>query len=1550
MQKPPKRNANKNSKRPVPANAPSAIAKSAPLAGTSLPLFLVGIGASAGGLEALRPLIEKLRPNGKVSYIVAQHLAPQQTSLLTQLLSTTAGITVQTGTDGLPLQADTLYVTPPNHDVYVKDGYLGLRLSTSAHGPIPSIDTLFCSLANEWSDHAVGVLLSGSGRDGSHGSRAISAASGRVLVQIPEQALQASMPQAAINLGVVDLQLDIDAMAEYLNALGEVSHYPVQLQSSFPLQNESLEQPRTPMQHLLEMVFKLTNIDFSQYKEATLRRQIDRRISALRLDSLDAYVRYLTLHGEEILTLQKSFLISVTAFFRDQDSFNILEVAARNLLEDKGRGDTLRVWVPGCATGEEAYSIAMLLAEVIGSRLHELDLRVFATDVDALAIDVARAGLYSEALLENVNASLRERYFQQEGRAFRVSKKIRELCVFARHDIMRDPPFLRMDLISCRNLLIYIRPELQEQLFNKFHYALNPQGYLLLGKSESTSSAANLFSAVDSKNKLYSRKAVPTPHTKHMTGGSLHQELAIRRPKLLPGQMGTKLDRVRDVLLRQYAPASVLVSRTLQPLQFYGNIKRYLQIPENSVDFTLVSMCLPELRADLHTLVYRASQEGLNDCLGRPVHTRIGEDQVVVRVAMRKITLDEHSEESAILVSFEEQPDKQPPPCEKNPAKPTEHADAEVLELRQELAGVREHLQAVIEELETTNEELQLLNEELQSSTEELQASNEELETTNEEMQATNEELTAVNDELEEKSVTLTSLNETLNNLQSSIQIAIIVVDRQQRVTRFNPLAVRVFGLMPSDLGQSIVNVPCYLNLPALQQLLVEVMEKSTTITRRSQRDDFHYLMQISPYLSDNGQCEGAVLTFSDISELHRNETLVRLITDALPPLISYVGPEGRYRFVNRSYQRWMGHEEGDYIGRTMREVVGDEIWLVIQPYVEQVLKGKQVQFEYEIPHPASEVVWVSVIYIPDIDTTGRVNGFVAMVHDITALKRTELELRISAAAFDTQEGIYITDASGVILRINQAFTDISGYTAAEIVGKRPEIWKSGYHNGDFYASMWTQLLRDGRWQGEIWNRRKSGEVFPQLLNITAVKDAHATATHYVATFQDISKRKESENQIKNLAFYDPLTQLPNRRLLLDRLQQALVLSHRTRHYGALLFIDLDNFKTLNDTLGHDTGDLLLIEVGKRIKNSIREDDTVARFGGDEFLVMLEMLDEHPQEAAIQAEAVSAKILGKLNRPFQMGNHEYFSTPSIGITLFRDLSDSTDELLKRADLAMYKAKASGRNAMRFFDPTMQAEVDARVAVESALRQAIVRKEFELYYQFIVDDQGHPIGVEALARWNHPVRGLLSPLFFIPVAEESSLIIALGQHLLESACRQLVAWQDHPLTRHLTIAVNVSARQFRQQDFESEVKRALRESGALPHLLKLELTESMLVHDIDAVVNKMTGLKSLGVSFSLDDFGTGYSSLSYLKRLPFDQLKIDRSFVADVLSDENDAAICRAVIALGKSLSVKVLAEGIETLEQWDLLRKTGCDEAQGFYFCRPMPADEVQPWLQHQAK
>jgi diguanylate cyclase (GGDEF)-like protein/PAS domain S-box-containing protein len=566
-----------------------------------------------------------------------------------------------------------------------------------------------------------------------------------------------------------------------------------------------------------------------------------------------------------------------------------------------------------------------------------------------------------------------------------------------------------------------------------------------------------------------------------------------------------------------------------------------------------------------------------------------------------------------------------------------------------------------------------------------------------------------------------------------------------------------------------------------------------------------------------------------------------------------------------------------------------------------------------------------------------------AINHFVTERKEASEAQRIAATAFNSQQGMLITDARRVILRVNTAFSQITGYSAEDAIGNTPRILQSNRHDRAFYDAMATTLETEGSWIGEIWSRRKNGEEYPEWLSISAVKDDAGHTTHFVAIFSDITERVDALVQIDTLAFYDPLTHLPNRRLLLDRLEQALHASTRHARKSALLFVDLDNFKTINDTLGHHQGDQLLVQVAQRLKTCIRDGDTLARLGSDEFVVMLEDLSEDDIEAATQSETVGGNILSAFHQDFALDQGTHHSTPSIGITLFGGAAlEGSDQPLKRAELAMFKAKAAGRNTLRFFDTGMQAEVSTRAALEADLREAITSQQFLLHYQPQVVGAGRVTGVEALVRWQHPQRGMVSPMEFIPLAEETGLILPIGQWVLETACAQLAAWASEPAMAHLTMAVNVSARQFRQTDFVNSVRASLARTHATPRLLKLELTESMLVDDIEAVIAKMGELKAHGVTFSLDDFGTGYSSLAYLKRLPLDQLKIDQGFVRNIVSDANDAAIARMVVALADSMGLSVIAEGVELQAQADFLAHQGCHAYQGYLFSKPLTLEALE--------
>lgn len=560
-------------------------------------------------------------------------------------------------------------------------------------------------------------------------------------------------------------------------------------------------------------------------------------------------------------------------------------------------------------------------------------------------------------------------------------------------------------------------------------------------------------------------------------------------------------------------------------------------------------------------------------------------------------------------------------------------------------------------------------------------------------------------------------------------------------------------------------------------------------------------------------------------------------------------------------------------------------------------------------------------------------------------LKQKESDLQLAAVAFETQEAILITDQDEKIISVNKSFSDITGFSPDDVLGKTPRILSSNRHDQHFYKAMWDDIMLMGGWSGEIWNKRKNGEVFPEYQTITAIKNEHGQITHYLSTFSDITQRKLNEEQIHQLAFFDPLTDLANRRLLEDHIKQALASSARNQHYCALLFIDLDHFKNLNDTLGHKIGDDLLKQVAKRLLECVREGDTVARPGGDEFIILLENLSRDKTVAARECQKVGEKLLLAFSHPFALSDGQFIMTASIGINLFIDHYETVDELMKRSDLAMYKAKEEGRNTLRFFDSSMQIAASKRIEIEGNLRRALEEDQFELYYQPKFNQQQKLQGYEALIRWNHPTEGMISPADFIPISEETGLILPMGHWVIEQACQRLAEWQNQEDKQHLTLAVNISAFQFRHNTFIDQVLELLKRYSIDAHKLEFEITESMLMNDIQVSIQKMSKLNRFGITFSLDDFGTGYSSLSYLKNLPLSCLKVDQSFVRDMLIDPNDAAIVETVIALAKTLGLQVVAEGVETQEQAEKLLALGCDLFQGYYYGKPQPLKTLEDTL-----
>ncbi|GGC93861.1 hypothetical protein GCM10011382_25340 [Vreelandella lutescens] len=683
---------------------------------------------------------------------------------------------------------------------------------------------------------------------------------------------------------------------------------------------------------------------------------------------------------------------------------------------------------------------------------------------------------------------------------------------------------------------------------------------------------------------------------------------------------------------------------------------------------------------------------------------------------------------------------------------------------------------------------------------------------------------------------------------------------------------------------------------------------------------------------------------------LQSREAQMEALVNSLQDLIFVFDSQGRFTYIHAIQKDKLLLDSEKVLGRHYREVLPAEISTSFDAIFSQVqASGQVVTFEYPLLL-SGERRYFHATLSPLSNTAERFEGVLSVTRDITDAKQAEVELQIAAAAFQAHLGIMVTDARGNILKVNDTFKRITGYSDDEVVGKNPRMFSSGHHNAAFYRRLWKRVVANGSWEGEIWNQRKNGELFPEWLTISAVYGAEGELTHYVATMSDISERKAAEQEIHQLAFYDPLTGFANRRLFMDRVGSALKELNRHQRCGALLLIDIDNFNHVNDTLGYHAGDQLLQGVALRFGQMLRDTDTLARLGSDEFAVLIEGVDGSPRQTQRLAEHIARKLLAALDEPVHIGEESAVVTASVGVTIISDSQRSADDYLQQVDMALSQAKGSGRQALRFFDPSMQAALHAKVKLEAELRQALENQQWRLHYQPQVDRHGSFTGVEALLRWEHPERGLVSPAEFIPLLESTGLINDVGEWVLEEACQQLARWVYSPQLSQLTISVNISPLQFRETDFLTRVEQVFHHTQAPLAQLKLEVTESLFVEARDDARDKMLSLKALGVRFSLDDFGTGYSSLAYLAQLPLDQLKIDQSFVQQVLESKANAAIVESTIALAKSLNLDIIAEGVETEAQQAWLMAHGCHAFQGYLFGRPVSVSDIEAAVSAQSR
>ena len=775
-------------------------------------------------------------------------------------------------------------------------------------------------------------------------------------------------------------------------------------------------------------------------------------------------------------------------------------------------------------------------------------------------------------------------------------------------------------------------------------------------------------------------------------------------------------------------------------------------------------------------------------------------------------------------------------------------------------------------------------------------------------------------------------------------------IDLQRRFIEVNDTLCSLFGYAREEwIGRTPLD---FITAESRAELIVQMQRIDTTdrrryqlVARRRDGSTFPILLNNATHRNELGEVVGSFGFITDLTPIFEaqraiaeSERELRGILDELQDTYYRTDETGSIVRASRSVEQLLGYTVEELQGRKLADLYcspADRADFVARM---RANGGHIVGGESRLRHKDGHEIWVRTNAHFIHDAAGNVVGVEGTTRDNTAQRRAEEELRLAAKVFESSgEAIMIADAGGRIISVNQAFSKVTGYAAAEVVGRNARLLASGRHDGEFFGEMWRSVLETGYWNGEIWNRRRNGEIFPEWLGISSVRDADGKVTHFVGIFSDISERKAAEAKIAFLAHHDPLTGLPNRLLLKDRMQQAMAHAERAGRKVALLFVDLDRFKAVNDSFGHPAGDALLRDAAQRLRACVRDSDTISRHGGDEFLLVLSDL----QSSEVPAQ-IAGKIMATLSEPFQIEAHDATISASVGIALYPEDGAGFDELLKKADTAMYHAKEAGRNTYRFHTERMNADAQERLDLHGRLRRGLERAEFLLHYQPLIDLRtGDIVGGEALLRWQSPGHGLIAPGNFIPAAEHSGLIVPLGEWVLQEACAELALWHAQGC-RQLSMAVNISAIQFRRGDVEETVLRALAASGAPPAALELELTESILIDGAEQVLATIRRLQALGVRLAIDDFGTGYSSLAYLKRFAVDELKIDQSFVRDIVSNPDDAAIVRAVIQMAGSLHLKVLAEGVETAAVADQLRAMQCDLVQGYHFGRPMPAAEFR--------
>ncbi len=1082
------------------------------------PTYIIGVGSSAGGLDALQELLHALPENlFGAAIIIAQHLSPQHKSILTELLAKKAPVPVVEAEDGMQVRAGHVYVTPSSYNITYEDGNIRLTPPDNASGPKPSADKLFTSLAEALDEHAIGIVLSGTGTDGTQGIRAIRAHGGITIAQCPETAKYDGMPQSAINSNCIDATLETTKMVSFLSKIIDAGREKHVEKTEF----------RTDLDTVLNIVNEETGLSFHGYKSSTLKRRLERRMVANGINTLQDYINHLKSEKDEPALLAQDFLISVTHFFRDQDAFAALKDALADIIQSKEDNEAIRIWSVGCATGEEPYSIAMLCCDLLGGveKLKSRNVQIFATDIDTNALTHARQGTYPASALNEISEKYIKKFFLSHGDYADIAPRIKDHILFSQHNVLEDPPFSSIDIIVCRNLLIYFNESLQQKVFKIFHYATKDKGCLFLGRSESVGSADRYFKKTDDSHNIFTKKksALSAPH--RLFSDTSHRKISRAGKKKPPARSVLPNDKLIVSLLQGLAPNSVLINNHLDIVHIYGDVSQFLKISSGTPSTNLQDVVVPVFKQELRAFVYKVMRENVNmSTAAKPFE--INDKDYLVHIDLYPVH-QEDSDENLVLVVFKVKED-----TTENPELIyDEDVDAQRFnEMSQELEATQEHLQTVIEELETSNEELQSLNEELQSANEELHSSNEELETSNEELQSTNEELSTVNDELNQKKLELERLTNQLIGIKNAVNFPLLLLDENLNIMRANTAAMEEFKLPKPDKISFVRYMPEATEPERVMKMVRAVLETNQHSEMRIQFNNSYYWIQCNPYVDTSGNATGVVVTYID--ETRRIESEAQLydsmerynaLSNATDIPIYIKDIDGRYLAANKALQKLLDRDEEQILGKNDAELFGRAMGDSFMQNDTAVRNSKESQsFEESYVDEHNNRHTYLSIKSPLMDKTDNVYATSGISIDITERRKHLEQLALYKSVIDNANDIIIfTKADKIngngpeITYVNQAFTKTTGYSAEEVLGRTPRILQGEKTSKTTLAEFKNALSKKEPFKCELVNYDKSGDDYILDINMFPVEDLNGDVKHFAAIERDITERYEYERALE---------------------------------------------------------------------------------------------------------------------------------------------------------------------------------------------------------------------------------------------------------------------------------------------------------------------------------------------------------------------------------------------------------------------------------------------------